>query len=256
MLLEYGFQTQTMLLEKSKLVPGLSISTLYCILCIVPAALQSRKLLENHPIKSMRFNLHRFYSLALWWPQVETDGRLAWHFVHGDNIHRYHQILQRVELNFFKSVNTYCKLHPDLAKHRDGPNVHRILELAVHNIPKYNHISSICESVYEAAYQPLKCFLSRTHTASSHHHAVQLILAKDWLVRFFALWRIYESEQENDDNEMTELIGILKLLREHEIDKRNWINDCTSNILNEVQDHVDQLFDGTIEGRLDKCYKY
>jgi len=139
-LLELGFQTQSVLFKKTKLVLGLSMSTLYCILCILPAVLNALDLLHTSPIKTMLCHLHRFCSLAFWWPCTYNDGCFAWEFVHGHNVSNYHRILQRLAGNFVKSVNTYCKSHPDTAHHIDRPNVHRLLELVNHTIPNYAHL--------------------------------------------------------------------------------------------------------------------
>lgn len=254
--LEHGFQTQSTLFKKGKLVPGLSMSTLYCILASLPAALQSIGQLQSTPIRSMLLHLHRFTSLAFWRPSLHTDGETAWAFVHGDNIYSYHHLLQRIAANFAKAVHKYCKSYPSLAGHIDRPNVHRLLELAIHTIPNYNHLCYICELVYESAHQPLKYFLSRNHTSGSHLNALHHILAKDWLVRVWCLWRIHTSTTENDADKQFALICLIYLFAGSNALSVDWnsLSSSDKDILDELRTYIHSLLTGTVENRLEKWY--
>lgn len=252
--LEHGFQTQSTLFKKGKLVPGLSMSTLYCILTALPAALQSIGHLDSNPMKSMLLHLHRFSSLAFWRPCFHSDGELAWSFVHGECISSYHHLLQRIAANFAKSVHRYCKSNPSLARHIDRPNVHRLLELSIHTIPNFNHLGYICELVYESAHQPLKYFLSRNHTAGSHIYALQLILAKDWLVRLWYLWHIHTSSKESESDKFFALVGLIHLLAGSNSHTIDWKSPSVKDILEELRTYIYSLLNDTIEKRLAKWY--
>lgn len=254
-LLLYGFQTQSVLFKNRKLVPGLSMSTLYCILSLLPALLQSMGILDSLPPKSMLLHLHRFFCLSFWWPTIDSDGERAWKFVHGKHMHLYHNTLQRMASNFVKSVHTYCKSYPTLSSHIDRPNVHRLLELVIHTIPAYNHVSYICELVYESAHQPLKFYLSRNHSANSHIYAVQLILAKDWIVRLWCLWKIHCDARETDKYRKVALVGLLRLIGGSVIDDINWTAPLMEDHLKSFELYVHDLFDGTVEGRFQNWYK-
>ena len=194
-LCEHGFQSHSVLFKdkKQKLVPGLSMSVLYCIFTVLPVTLQALGYLENLPSKSMLLNLHRFFCLAFWFPSMDHDGEKAWDFVLGSGMSAYHRNLHILASNFIKSTNKFRKLYPDLVKHVDRPNILRLLELVCHTIPSFNHIDYVCELVFESSHQPLKFFLSRNHTLNSHIYSVQLILAKDWMMRISALWSMYLS---------------------------------------------------------------
>ncbi len=63
---EFGFQSQWVLFKnkKKKLVPGLSMSSLFCILSVLPSTLQALGMFETHPAKQMISNIHRFFSVA------------------------------------------------------------------------------------------------------------------------------------------------------------------------------------------------
>ncbi len=159
-LCKYGFQTQTVLYKrkKRKLVPGLSMSVLYCLLTVLPITLESLDLIKDLPSKSMLLNFHRFYCLAFWWPTVDNDGEEAWEFVHGSRMGKYHQTLQVLASNFIKSANKFGRLYPSLGEQVDKPNTHRLLELVYHTIPLFNHIIYVCELVFESSHQPLNFF--------------------------------------------------------------------------------------------------
>ena len=193
---KHGFQSHSVLFKekKQKLVPGLTMSTLYCILTLLPSSLQSLALLEELPSKQMIINFHRFFSLAFWWPSLNADGREAWNFVHGTGIDKYYHSLQVLAANFVKSIEKFSKSYPLLSGLVDRPNTHRLMELFYHTIPLFNHVAFVCELVYESAHQPLKFFLSRNHTLSSHLYSVHLILSKDWMIRLWSLWRIHRDE--------------------------------------------------------------
>ena len=197
-LAEYGYQTQTVLFKKNKLVSGLSMSVLYCLLTLLPTTLQSLGLLQALPCKKLLLNLNWFYTMAFWWPNLNSDGHEAWKFIHGCRMTKYHGTLQKLARNFVKSVNRFCSKYPELGSHVDKPNTHRLLELSIHTIPRFNHISYVCELVFESAHQPLKFYLSRNNTLNSHVHSVQLILAKDWLQRVWALWTLHRDDSETD----------------------------------------------------------
>lgn len=123
---EYGFQSQSSLFksEKKKLVPGLIMSTLYCILTVLPSSMKALNIFDDHPAKRMISNMHRLFSLLFWWPHVSHDGQTAWNFVHGIHMNKYHRTLQVLAANFVKSVTSYNRSYPSLSTHVDKPNIH------------------------------------------------------------------------------------------------------------------------------------
>ena len=230
------------------------MSTLYCILTVLPSALKAINALDSLPSKKLLLNLHRFFSTAFWWPTPNNDGVKAWNFVHGSRINSYHRSLQVLASNFIKSADRFIRSFPHLACHIDRPNMHRILELAYHTIPLYNHIRFICELVFESSHQPLKFYLSRNHSLNSHIYAVQLVLAKDWMVRLWSLWTLYRDNSESKAHKHYAFTGLLRLLFGEEVDKVNWRSPIFSEQLEELRAHVHDLMMGTVESRLDKRY--
>ena len=252
----FGFQSQSVLFKSKtrKLVPGLSMSTIYCILTVLPSCLKALDALDSLPSAKMLLNLHRFFSTAFWWPAANTDGLKAWHFVHGSRMNAYHRSLQIIASNFIKSVDKFVRNYPLLACHIDRPNVHRLLELTTHTIPLYNHMRYICELVFESSHQPLKFFLSRNHSLNSHVYAVQLVLAQDWMTRLWHLWYIYRSKSEKNSYKHYAFVGLLRLLFGVDVDSINWRSPAVSVHLEELREHVHSLMIGTVENRLEKWY--
>lgn len=255
-LCEHGFQSQTLFYteKKKKLVPGLSMSCLYCILTVLPTTLEALDLLEQLPSKRILLNLHRFFALAFWYPSDLQDGHKAWRFVHGSLMNSYHRALQVLASNFVKAVDKFGKKFPSLSSYIDRPNIHRLLELVHHTIPRYNHISYFCELVFESSHQPLKKFLSRNHTLNSHVYAVQLNLAKDWLQRIWALWCLYKDEKESGKNRHYALLSLIRLLGGDGADMVQWNSSSHSSCLDETREHIHALIHGTVEKRLRKWY--
>ena len=256
LLAEHGFQSQACLFKAGKLMKGLSMSVLYCVLVFLPIVLQSLNYLDTIPTKSMILNLHRFCSMAFWWPDVDYDGAKAWSFVHGDGMDSYHRALQLFASNYVKSVDKFCMSFPDLARLVDKPNTHRLLELSLHTIPLFNHLMYVCELVFESAHQPLKFFLSRNTTLNSHIYSVQLIIAKDWLQRIWPLWHLHRNSKESTTNRHLALISLFRLLVGEEFDEVDWNSkeEDLAEPINEMREHMYSLMSGTVEGRLEKWY--
>ena len=234
---------------------GLTMSSLYCLLTVLPSTLEALGILDQLPSKRLITNLHRFFSLSFWWPVLPFDVLKAWEFVHGSNISMYHRHLKILAANFVKSVDKFHRTYPNLATHVDIPNLQWLLELVQHTIPLFNHISYVCELVFEAAHQPLKYFLSRNCTLNSHVYSVNLVLAKDWMIRILQLWQLYNNERESKHYRQCALIGLARLFVGEDVDAFDWISPSFSNLLEEIRQHIRDLMSGTVEKLLAKWYK-
>lgn len=108
---KYGFQSQSVLFKtkKHKLVPRLSIYTLYFLLTFLPSILQSIDLLEKYPAGQILINLYRFFSLSFWWPSNKCDGSEAWTYMHSFQMSSYHPSLKLLEKNFIKSIDKFSR---------------------------------------------------------------------------------------------------------------------------------------------------
>ena len=228
---------------------------LYAILTVLPTSLKALDLFDRHPAKRLIINFHRMFSFAFWWPSLSHDGHSAWKLVHGSHMGMYHRMLQILAANFVKAVNEYNKSYPGLAFQVDKPNIHRVLELFQHTVPLFNHLVFICELVFESAHQPLKYFLSRNHTLGSHIYAVQLVLAKDWLVRLSCLWNIYSDINETTSDRHHAFMGLVMLLAGRNTLSVDWRIMEASSTLNDLREHIEHILTGTVENRFHKWYK-
>ena len=85
-------------------------------------------------------------------------------------------------------------------------------------------------------------------------YAVQLVLAKDWLIRIISLWRIYRDQNESERYRDVALVGLFRLLGGETADNINWYSSNNLSFFNDLREHIHQVMIGTVERRLDKWY--
>lgn len=191
-LLEFGFQSQTYLFQNKKLVPGITISMIYALFCVLPTSLQALGCLDDIPTKNLIIHLHTLTCLGFWWPYLHTDVIQAWDFIHGRDVTMYHNAMYRLSINVVNAVDRYVKRNMSFGKFVDHPNIRRLLELTTHTLPLYLHLHFVCEMVFDSAHHPLKFLLSRNNTSNSHLNSVQDILIKDWMKQILVLLEIVQ----------------------------------------------------------------
>lgn len=251
-LADFGFPSHAVFYKNRKLVPGLSMSAIYAIFSIFPAILTTLEYLDNLPTKSMIVHMHRFMCLAFWWPRAETDGLLAWELVHGSGKRDYVSMLHTMSTNFVKSVRKFSEQQPDLASFVDRPNAHRMLELTCHTLRLYSHLLFVSELVFESTHQPLKFNLSRNSTSNSHIYAVELILAKDWLLRIHALWSMFKSTTGSERDCC--MNGLMTLFCGKDVDAVKWNTPKMAAAKRDISDHIVSILSGSAEERLQDWY--
>ena len=230
------------------------MSMLYATFTVLPSILQCLNYLHELPSKEMIINMHKLMCLLLWWPDLSTDGTDAFNFVHGRGKTEYHRLLHKLARNFVKSCDLFANKFPNLRSLIDRPNSHRLLELTAHTIPLYSHLYFICELVFEATHQPLKFFLSRNHTASSHLHAVHMILARDWLIRINAFWTMYNASNETQRTKDFAMLGLMRLFCGEEVDSFSWTSALLRDDRHEISKHIETIMKDRIEERLKEWY--
>lgn len=106
--------------------------------------------------------LQQVASLVFWWPSISIDRTLAVHYVHGTVKASYHP-------NILLLTKSFLNLIPYIGK----PNVHHLLELAVHTIHIHVHSLFVSELVFESCHQTLKfhCQVQRTRMDTSTRHS-------------------------------------------------------------------------------------
>lgn len=253
-LLRFGFQSQNKIFKNNKLVSGLTLSMIYALFSVLPTTLESLSMYKSIPTRQMIQIMHKIYTLGFWWPDHQTDGNLAYNFVHGKGKSNYINVMRTLCTNFVKSVDRYAKKYPSNSSYVDRPNTHRLIELAEHTLHLYGHLAFICELVFEAAHQPLKFFLSRNNTSGAHIYAVQMVLARDWFIRIHSLWSILTTPQENQRTKQAARLGLLHLFGGHDAEKIDWTASENKDILDLLHDHIKTVLSGTIGSKLKTWY--
>ena len=116
-------------------------------------------------------------------PVEAVDSQAAVDKMDGAHWDGYISTLQDKATSFVRKINWLCKRHPETRKVVDKPNVHRVLELYFHSIPRFGHVSLIQELLLEGGHQPLKRGISRSNQHAPHIHAMTRVLADDWMRR-------------------------------------------------------------------------
>ena len=141
--------------------------------------------------------LQQVIGLVYWWPQVTTDTTSDVEYVKGSEFNRTKQLkyfgdIQMKCKKYTGSINHYCFSGGKGARVLDKPNAHRLLELAYHTIPMYGHALNISELVLEQVHRNFKEWLEKNTHDDAHITAVEIALSKDWGMRAFALYKLWE----------------------------------------------------------------
>ena len=91
--------------------------------------------------------------------------------------------LQEKATSYVRLVNWLCMRNPVVKREVDKPNVHRLLELYFHSIPRLGHVAMFQELILEGGHQPLKRGIERSNKRAPHIHAMMRMLADDWIRR-------------------------------------------------------------------------
>ena len=139
------------------------------------------------PVKhAILHTLYMFRKLYVWTtfvPQEALDGRARVQAMEGSSLSFHIQSLQRMVTKYVRRVNLLCRYGQDVRKAIDKPNIHRLVELYYHSIPRFGHVSLFQELVLEGGHQPLKKGIQRSNNHNPHLHAMTRHLADDWMKR-------------------------------------------------------------------------
>lgn len=237
--------------RKLKKLHSMSMSTKYSILLVLPYSLRVNGC-KSVACLSLIDILHSLVRLMFWWPDRLTDGVTAVQYVHGGNQAGYHQEILHLSRKYLGEVKRICKEKPELKVHLDRPNVHRLLELAVHTIPLYSHASFVAEMVFESAHQPLKASLGRSTNPNAHIYATQVILARDWLCRLAHLLHIVaDSDHREKESAMAGILYLCGGKLAHRID---WNLAQVSELKQEIHGFLMGVMNDCVQNRLCAWY--
>ena len=92
----------------------------------------------------------------------------------------YIQQLQGQCVQYISLVNELCGKNARFRREVDKPNLHRLLELYFHSIPRVGHASLFRELILESGHQPLKKGFNKSNNHEPHAYAMSQVLADDW----------------------------------------------------------------------------
>ena len=107
------------------------------------------------------FSLYIFralYTETFFLPRLQRDGLPALQSMNGQR--EYYDRLKGLCVKYIELVDQLCGMDEVLRGELDKPNIHRLLELYHHSIPRFGHVCLFDELRFEATNQPLKRALS------------------------------------------------------------------------------------------------
>jgi len=164
----------------SKSLHSVTFSSLFGIFLVSPAVF---KLFSSytgvvlgpgtHAVFDICCSLHSLVSDLYFWPDGLSDGALAVDHVFGSGKRTYYNELQTSARSYLREVNDFHIAHPTLGRLLDVPNLHRLLELTIHTIPRYGHIRNVSDLTFESSYRRrlytnflISCFIGRSSLTS------------------------------------------------------------------------------------------
>ena len=126
------------------------------------------------------FFFQELYFNTVFIPGVPVDGMATVVAMNSKGGELYIKRLQQKAVAYVSMVNKLCGLSTRVRSELDKPNIHRLLELYVHSLPKVRHIALIQELILESGHQPLKKAMKKSNHHNVHDYAISRVLADDW----------------------------------------------------------------------------
>ena len=192
--------------SKTKTLNGVSMSTLFALLSILPSVL----LACGFDKKVKSFSVIRSYanliSHLFWWPTHREDDSSSIKHVHDSE--DYYIDMKAHLFTFIDDLQKFYTVDGTNASTIDTPNVHRIMELVLVTTPIFGHCLLIAELPFEAFHQPLKKNLSKNTSSKSHLTAMKCVVFADWFRRVSSeMAKVGGSD--DDDGKLNELLKLL-----------------------------------------------
>ena len=167
---------------------NMTISNTFAVAMVAPWAFRTVLGMDHHTITApaegkhelLLHTLYKYRELLLetqYLPSTERDGLLAVQAM--NDMKAYHKKLNRLCTNYAECINQLCVMDVQLGRELDKPNVHRVVELYHHSVPRYGHVCVFDELSFEAAHQPLKRGLGRSNHQLGHMYSMRAVLANE-----------------------------------------------------------------------------
>jgi len=173
--------------EDKQSLRSVSFSTLFGIFQVIPPVLaQLRSILPTSSNPDYGFvlrtvlSLHKLVVALYHWPDVHLEGAQAMNYYFGTMRKSYFETLHNLTVLYISNVNNlFRNAHPH-AKVLDVPNLHRLLELVIHTVPKYGHVRHISDLTFEHKHQALKSAYQRGSNQEPGNWALRTDLMEQW----------------------------------------------------------------------------
>ena len=116
-------------------------------------------------------------------PSAEVDGLKEVQRFDKDDGEERQLFLRNICVKYVQTINKLCRDTPALCPVLDKPNVHRLVELYMHSIPRLGHVKTFDELQFEAFHQPLKRALARSNHHNGHVYSMRMVIANEWRSR-------------------------------------------------------------------------
>ena len=137
--------------------------------------------------RSSSWNLrvpHSMVTVFRFFPREEIDGQILIDLVFGSQRENYYHLFQRLCCDFVNKIHSlFSTENCHFASIMDVPNLHRLLELAYHSLPKYGHCRLFSDCLFETKHQPLKKHMLRDKHSTNHIHALETDVMEQWKLR-------------------------------------------------------------------------
>jgi len=171
-----------------KVLHSTTFSSLFGIFLVSPAVLTIFSSLSGVELSSAAHasfdiccDLHSLVTDLYFWPDDLSDGAIAVDRVFGSGKRTYYEELQTSTRSYLQKVNDFYIAHPGLGGLLDVPNLHRLLELTIHTIPRYGHIRNVSDLTFEHKHQSLKRTYHRGGgNQENHNWAVESDITDEW----------------------------------------------------------------------------
>lgn len=231
--------------EDTKSLNSMSMSNIYAVLLVVGPHLLSFGDQADASLLEMLEVYAKLVRLTFWWPQYLIDGVDHFHLVHGEDQSKYHGILLDLAMKFISLVRDKCETSGQVRSRLDKPNLHRLLELYQHTIPRFSHALFCSDMSFEHNHQPLKSSLLRNTNPTCHISAVYHTLGLDWFARICEQLAHRSAHNSNSDhNTKLEQISfsLRRLFFGEEVTKL--ARDSTTHVeslMNDLDSHLNSI---------------
>lgn len=161
--------------EKNKL-NNTTFSTSFVIFSVsLPVCIQFARLFPSDCTPSFKKLLPllsifaQLVNLIYYWPFEHADGSLQTQLVLGKHRNSYFVCLQRMASQYVKKVNDCLISGVTAAVALDKPNLHRLLELVMHTIPRFGHARFVSDWTSEHKHKDLKPLYRRGNNLGYNH---------------------------------------------------------------------------------------